>query len=131
MIVTFYSYKGGTGRTMAAANIACLLAKAGRRVLLVDFDLEAPGVWRYFEDFQRGLDRQAGLIELLTEQATERLGYDGYPSTKPVSPDWRRYVTPVRIGTSSVTLLTSGVQDDEYPAAGPGAAGAVPVREPD
>jgi len=114
MIVTFYSYKGGTGRTMAAANIACLLARAGRRVLLVDFDLEAPGVWRYFADFQRGLDRRPGLIELLTEQSI--LGERRSRGIPLPQPDWRQYITPVRIGTASVTLLTSGVQDDEYPA---------------
>jgi cellulose biosynthesis protein BcsQ len=107
MIVTFYSYKGGTGRTMALANIACLLAKAGRRVLAVDFDLEAPGVWRYFEEFQRGLDRHPGLMDLLLAQANRVP--DG------AEPDWRRYTTRVRIGAESVTLLTSGEQDDGYP----------------
>lgn len=42
-IVTFYSYKGGTGRTMALANTAWILAANGKRVLAVDWDLEAPG----------------------------------------------------------------------------------------
>jgi cellulose biosynthesis protein BcsQ len=46
-IVTFYSYKGGTGRTMALANVGWILAAAGHRVLLVDWDLEAPGLHRY------------------------------------------------------------------------------------
>jgi MinD-like ATPase involved in chromosome partitioning or flagellar assembly len=49
MIYTFYSYKGGVGRSMAAANVAVLLAKLGKRVLVVDWDLEAPGVERFFE----------------------------------------------------------------------------------
>ena len=43
-INTFYSFKGGVGRTMALANVAVHLARRGRRVLLVDFDLEAPGL---------------------------------------------------------------------------------------
>ena len=48
-IITFYSYKGGTGRTMALANVACLLAEThGRPVLVVDWDLEAPGLHRFF-----------------------------------------------------------------------------------
>ena len=46
-VTTFYSYKGGVGRTMALANVAALLAEIGRRVLVVDFDLEAPGVPSY------------------------------------------------------------------------------------
>ena len=43
MIVTFYSWKGGVGRTMALANTAVQLARKGNRVLVVDWDLEAPG----------------------------------------------------------------------------------------
>lgn len=49
MIVTFYSYKGGVGRSLALANIACLLAQDHdhpQRVLTWDFDLEAPGLHR-------------------------------------------------------------------------------------
>lgn len=42
--VTFYSYKGGVGRTLALANVAVALAKRNKKVLLVDFDLEAPGL---------------------------------------------------------------------------------------
>ena len=48
-VVTFYSYKGGTGRTMSM--VACLLADRlnfGERILLIDWDLEAPGLHRYF-----------------------------------------------------------------------------------
>lgn len=49
--VTFYSFKGGSGRTLALANIGAELAATGRRVLLVDFDLEAPGL-HTFPDLQ-------------------------------------------------------------------------------
>lgn len=43
-VVTFYSFKGGVGRSMALVNIAVDLVQRGRRVLMVDFDLEAPGL---------------------------------------------------------------------------------------
>jgi len=49
-VITFYSYKGGTGRTMALANIACLFARqatVGMRALAIDWDLEAPGLHYY------------------------------------------------------------------------------------
>jgi hypothetical protein len=40
---TFYSYKGGVGRTLALLNVAALLAVNRRKVVAVDLDLEAPG----------------------------------------------------------------------------------------
>mgnify|MGYP001041144710 CR=1 FL=1 len=42
--ITFYSYKGGTGRTLAVANAAKYFALFGKRVFVVDLDLEAPGL---------------------------------------------------------------------------------------
>ncbi len=50
-IVTFYSFKGGTGRTMALANVAWILAANGERVLIADWDLESPGLHRFFQPF--------------------------------------------------------------------------------
>jgi cellulose biosynthesis protein BcsQ len=50
-IATFYSYKGGTGRSMALANFAWILAASGKHVLTIDWDLEAPGLHRYFRPF--------------------------------------------------------------------------------
>ena len=49
MIFTFYSYKGGVGRSMALANIGVHFHQRGFRTLLIDMDLEAPGLERYFE----------------------------------------------------------------------------------
>ena len=42
-IVTFYSYKGGVGRSLLAANIGVLTARRGK-TLLWDLDIEAPGL---------------------------------------------------------------------------------------
>ena len=41
---TFYSYKGGTGRSLLLTNAARYLASLGKRVVAVDFDFEAPGL---------------------------------------------------------------------------------------
>ena len=43
-IVAFYSFKGGVGRSMAVLNLAYSLAAKGRHVLVLDMDLEAPGL---------------------------------------------------------------------------------------
>jgi cellulose biosynthesis protein BcsQ len=57
MIFTFYSYKGGVGRSMALANVAELFYKVGYKVLMVDWDLEAPGLERFFPNPKEVLDR--------------------------------------------------------------------------
>ncbi|GAA3201126.1 FxSxx-COOH system tetratricopeptide repeat protein [Actinocorallia longicatena] len=67
-IITFYSYTGGTGRTMAVANVAWILAMNGKKVLVVDWDLESPGLHKFFRPF---LDADTvastdGLIEMIT-----------------------------------------------------------------
>lgn len=41
---TFYSYKGGTGRSLLLANAARYLALLGHHVVALDFDFEAPGL---------------------------------------------------------------------------------------
>jgi cellulose biosynthesis protein BcsQ len=52
-IITFYSYKGGTGRSMALANVACLLVRNKHRVLVIDWDMEAPGLHRFFRPYMK------------------------------------------------------------------------------
>jgi MinD-like ATPase involved in chromosome partitioning or flagellar assembly/tetratricopeptide (TPR) repeat protein len=72
-IVTFYSYKGGTGRSMALANVAYLLGTDNhytrRNVLAIDWDLEAPGLQRYFRSGrERGsAEAQRGLIDFFRD----------------------------------------------------------------
>jgi tetratricopeptide (TPR) repeat protein len=62
--VTFYSYKGGVGRSMALANVAAALAALDRRIVMIDFDLEAPGL-DSFEEF--GVPQgQRGLVEYVS-----------------------------------------------------------------
>ena len=62
---TFYSFKGGVGRSMAMANVADILARRGLRVLAIDFDLEAPGLERYFQVEKTAALANPGLIDLL------------------------------------------------------------------
>src|ERR1700733_2877695 len=69
-IVTFYSYKGGVGRSMALANIAVELVKRQKRVLMVDWDLEAPGLEKYFEGTIRER-RGAGLLPMLLNERAD------------------------------------------------------------
>ena len=65
MIFTFYSFKGGVGRSMAMANVAWELASRGLRVLAIDFDLEAPGLERYFRVPVEEVHKTPGVIDLI------------------------------------------------------------------
>jgi hypothetical protein len=92
-IITFYSYKGGTGRSMLLANVAWLLASSGKRVLTVDWDLEAPGLHRYFHPFLRAgeLESAPGVIDLMSAFASAAVAPvpEGEP---PPAADWyKRY----------------------------------------
>lgn len=58
-IFTFYSYKGGVGRSMAVMNVAYTLAGRGRHVLVVDMDLEAPGLSGFLQRSQELAEPEA------------------------------------------------------------------------
>ncbi|MGW0705612.1 FxSxx-COOH system tetratricopeptide repeat protein [Streptomyces sp. NPDC002643] len=70
-IITFYSFKGGTGRTMALVNTAWILASNGLRVLVVDWDLEAPGLHTYLQPLLADpeLSESPGVIEMVSDFA--------------------------------------------------------------
>ena len=50
MIVTFHSYKGGTGKTLFTVNLAIILAKMGKRVCILDLDFRAPSLHSIFKN---------------------------------------------------------------------------------
>ena len=50
---------GGEGKSTTVANLAVALARAGRRVVLIDSDLRRPSLHRFF-----GLDQQPGLVDV-------------------------------------------------------------------
>lgn len=72
-IVTFYSFKGGVGRTTALIACAWQLAEQGRRVAVVDLDLEAPGLGLLL-----GAESERGVVDYLVDYvATDSAVLDG------------------------------------------------------
>jgi septum site-determining protein MinD len=47
--IAVHSYKGGTGKSTLTANVAVALALKGRRVGVMDMDLEGPGLHIFFD----------------------------------------------------------------------------------
>jgi cellulose biosynthesis protein BcsQ len=110
-IVTFYSYKGGVGRTAALANIGVLLARRGKRVLMVDCDLEAPGLDRYFHSYvSHPQPSNRGMIHLLHEAALSPLAeWGGHRITVTLPPLSKTETEPV-----TLDLISSGSYATDY-----------------
>ncbi len=87
--VTFYSYKGGVGRTSALVNTAAHLAQQGSHVVTIDFDLEAPGLGSYLGKLKSSYDeRTPGILEYLDDVIFgEKL-----PSLKALSVDFSEHL---------------------------------------
>lgn len=77
------------GKSTIAANLACAFAHAGRSVVLLDCDLRAPTIHRFF-----GLPHEIGLSDLLVDP-------DGVPAGT-----WRRYARDV--GRTGLTVIPAG-----------------------
>lgn len=67
--IVFYSYKGGVGRTTALIQTAFQLTRAGKRVVLVDMDVEAPALQTLLPPNDDSLVEE-GLIDYLWERQT-------------------------------------------------------------
>jgi cellulose biosynthesis protein BcsQ/tetratricopeptide (TPR) repeat protein len=127
-IITFYSYKGGTGRSMGLANFAWALATAGKSVLAIDWDLEAPGLHRYFHPFisDPELTSTEGVIDFVIrfiEAASAQ------PSDKKASADWYRPYASIAHYANSVDYpFPNGGVLDFIPAGKQGEAYAARVN---
>ncbi len=82
-VVTFYSYKGGVGRSFALANIAIILAEWGHTVLTIDWDIEAPGLSHFFSGHVA--DDVSGVMGFLDDASRGTVA------------DWSSYVSRVEI----------------------------------
>lgn len=63
MLLSFHSYKGGTGKTTLVGNIGQYLAKGGHKVCLIDSDVNGPGLHSLFD-----LKFKNSMIEFLKGQ---------------------------------------------------------------
>jgi tetratricopeptide (TPR) repeat protein/cellulose biosynthesis protein BcsQ len=105
-VATFYSYKGGVGRTSALVNVAVRLAHRGKRVFILDFDLEAPGVDAY--GLCNGEEPRVGLVEYIS----------AFMESGEV-PALRDFVLEAALPTTAGKLfvMPAGKKDEEYQSA--------------
>ena len=82
-IISIHSFRGGTGKSNTTANVAMLLAAEGRRVAVVDTDIQSPGIHVLFGLDQATLNRSLNdylwgrcRIEEAAHDVTPSLGVD-------------------------------------------------------
>jgi MinD-like ATPase involved in chromosome partitioning or flagellar assembly len=89
---------------MSLVNVAASLAQAGRTVLIVDFDLEAPGICEF--DLEKPEAPQQGIVEFVTD----------YTSSGEV-PDVRSYIYESNKFDDTggkILVMPAGRQDGSY-----------------
>lgn len=102
-VTTFYSYKGGVGRTFLLANAAWLLARWGRKVLCLDWDLEAPGLARYLAP---AAPARPGVLDLVESVVQKEAQVEWRSLREPISGPWT--------GKGQLDLITAGREDEDY-----------------
>ena len=114
-VTTFYSYKGGVGRTLALVNVAYELAASGQKVLVVDFDLEAPAIhsctWRTSRE---GPPHEKGRARSTHPGIVEYVGRFIDTMRAPRAEDHIVDATPADCA-GKIELMPSGKLDDSYP----------------
>ena len=103
-VITFYSFKGGVGRTLSLANVGVHLALQGKSVLLVDFDLEAPGL-DSFPAFNA--DRKVpGIVEFVTAYMESGVA--------PIARDYVADCNKKGLTGGKLMLMRSGIAGRDY-----------------
>ncbi|MDX6603257.1 MAG: LuxR family transcriptional regulator, glucitol operon activator [Solirubrobacterales bacterium] len=121
-VITFYSYKGGTGRTMALANTGVKLARDltdGGRVLMLDWDLEAPGLCSFFPELElpdSPAAKTPGVLEIF--EGLDALVRKAPALSEELMPalvrelDLDRFIVPT--AEPSLDLIRAGYLDESY-----------------
>lgn len=118
--VTFYSFKGGVGRSMAVINVAGIVAARGFRVLVIDMDLEAPGISYLTHEATSGRDGvQPGFVDVLLDAVLRGEEADLFTLSAEAVIDRyaARYELPEefrRDASATLTIMPAGRLDDDY-----------------
>jgi MinD-like ATPase involved in chromosome partitioning or flagellar assembly len=101
-VVTFYSYKGGVGRTTALITFANYYAyHHKKKVVILDFDFEAPGFTNYFDFSLDALEKKNGVLEYILDKEASK-------ETVDLLTDYMIEVSKEYSGDGSIYVMPSG-----------------------
>lgn len=103
-VITFYSYKGGVGRSTALASCATYLSyHYGKKIVILDCDFEAPGFTNFFMEVPDSPINKEGLVEYFIDEAT---------SDSPILNKYYWQVSKQFTGQGDVYVFPAGNLDD-------------------
>jgi len=102
-VVVFYSFKGGLGRSTCLAAFAIQRARTGERVVVLDLDLDSPGIGRVLAADPQGLTSSWGVVDFLVEQA---------PAEAPLADYYHRCDRVA--GSGELIVFPAGRVDEAY-----------------
>jgi WD40 repeat protein len=118
--ITFYSYKGGVGRTLLAANLGVLRARKGK-TLIWDLDIEAPGLHR-IPDLKPQSPIKTGFFEWLKQwQAARTADKDAKPDydalaacVQPTNLSGELHILPAHASDANAARLFGEIDWDAF-----------------
>lgn len=104
-IIVFYSFKGGMGRSTALASFAIQRARLGDAVVVVDFDIDSPGVGTLLAADEEGTIAPWGVVDYMLERRYGEIPLkDYYHACR------REKLT----GAGEILVVPSGQLDENY-----------------
>lgn len=102
-VISVHSYRGGTGKSTVAANLAVCALQMGKRVAVLDSDLQSPGIHVLF-----GLEKDQillTLVDFLWDRCT--IDETAYDVTNKVCPeaDGKLWLVPASLTTAAITRI--------------------------
>jgi MinD-like ATPase involved in chromosome partitioning or flagellar assembly len=100
-VISLHSFRGGTGKSNITANLATVLALAGKRVGIVDTDIQSPGIHVIFKLGEERVDHT--LNDYLWERC--RITEGAYDVTPPQVTEGKIYLVPSSIKVNEISRV--------------------------
>lgn len=100
-VISLHSFRGGTGKSNITANLATLLALAGKRIGIVDTDIQSPGIHVIFKLGEERANRT--LNDYLWERC--RITESAYDVTPPQVADGKVFLVPSSIKINEISRV--------------------------
>ncbi len=107
-IVSIHSFRGGTGKSNITANLAAVVARAGKRVGVIDTDIQSPGIHVLFGLREDNVDK--ALNDFLSNSCSiEDAAYDvsaaARTAEEPAGESPTLFLIPSSLKTGEITRI--------------------------